>query len=504
MKLGHAEGDTGKMPFNMALLAIHTSTYVNGVSRLHGRVARDMWSYDWPNVPHDEVPIDHVTNGVHIHTWVSRDMSQLLTRYLGMGWEHEVFKPEAWSRIEDIPAAELWMTHERRRERLVAFARSRMVEQLQRRGVPHTDIARAREALLPSALTLGFARRFATYKRAALLMKDPDRLIRLLTNKEHPVQIIFAGKAHPHDQGGKQLIRDLVHFVHEEGVSHRMIFLEDYDMHVARYLVQGVDVWVNTPRRPLEASGTSGMKAVVNGGLNLSVMDGWWDEAYTNDVGWAIGYGEEYDDTELQDTIESEELYNILEREVVPCFYERGTDMLPRNWIGMMKASMEQLCPFFNTDRMVQDYTRKFYVPSKAHYDNLVQDDYSRSKVLAAWCSHVTAKWNQVAIQHVDVKNERKRFVGETLPVRVQVRLGELTPADVSVELYMGQVDSDYEISDGSVIQLNCSEDVQDGVTIYEGEVPCAQSGRHGFATRILPRHVDLVDPYSLKLICWK
>lgn len=504
MKLGHAEGDSVRASLNMALLAIHTSTYVNGVSRLHGRVAREMWNYDWPDVPRNEVPITHITNGVHIHTWVSREMTQLMTRYLGMGWEREVSNPEAWTRIEDIPDAELWMTHERRKERLVAYARVRLVQQYQRRGLPQAEISRAREALLPSALTLGFARRFATYKRATLLLKDPARLVRLLTNENQPVQILFAGKAHPHDEEGKQLIRDLIHFSEEAGLTHRLVFLEDYDMNVARYLVQGVDVWVNTPRRPLEASGTSGMKAVVNGALNLSILDGWWDEAFGTDVGWAIGYGEEYDDSDLQDKIESDELYDILEREIVPCYYSRGSDMLPRDWIAMMKASMERLCPFFNTDRMVQDYTRKLYVPARMHYENLTRDQYARSRDMAQWCRRVTEKWKQISITRIDVQNGRKRYVGESLPVQVYVRLGELTCEDVSVELYVGQISPDYEIDRGTVIQMHCTGQTENGETLYEGEIPCNNSGRHGFAVRVLPRHEDLVDPHSLKLICWK
>ncbi|NLF40183.1 glycosyltransferase family 1 protein, partial [bacterium] len=502
MRLGHAVNAQKTDPFNMAIFALHASTHRNAVSRLHGRVARSMWSYDWPQVPLEEIPIGYVTNGVHIHSWVSRDMSDLFERYLGAGWRQEVANPELWRHVEEIPDGELWHTHERRRERLIAFARNALVRQYRRRGLPDSYVALAREALLPDALTLGFARRFATYKRATLLLQDRDRLRRILTDEKRPVQIIFAGKAHPHDTGGKQLIRELTHFAREAKLEHRLIFIEDYDMNVARYLVQGVDVWVNTPRRPLEASGTSGMKIAANGGLNLSVLDGWWDEGHRREAGWSIGYGEEYKDPDLQDRIESEELYNILEREVVPLFYNRTSDDLPRGWIAMMKASLELLCPAFNTDRMLQEYTDRYYVPALQHHNALHDNDVARGKALAAWQNRVQAEWHNVAILSVEADTSRKLHVGQNLPVTVRVALGALTAGDVSVQLYSGELNTDRQISDGAAVPMRCVEQSDPNSLVYTGEVACSTSGLHGFAVRVLPRHDDLFDPLSMHLIC--
>jgi len=329
-------------------------------------------------------------------------------------------------------------------------------------------------------------------------------LVRMLSSEKQPIQILFAGKAHPHDEGGKQLIREIVHFAQQNNVDHRLVFLEDYDINLARYLVQGVDVWVNTPRRPLEASGTSGMKVVANGGLNLSIQDGWWDEAYNAAVGWAIGYGEEYQDIELQDKIESDELYDILEREIIPAFYQRSSDMLPREWIRMMKASIRQLCPIFNTDRMVQEYAGNFYVPARTQYEQLKANNYERGTALAHWRDRLKAKWNQITIKTIEANGHQKWFVGENLPVTVTVQLGELSCDDVSVELYVGQINPEYQIDNGTALPMTSTGKGENGEAVYKGEIPCSMSGRHGFAVRVLPRHEDLTDPYSLKLICWK
>ncbi|HEX2998780.1 MAG TPA: alpha-glucan family phosphorylase [Armatimonadota bacterium] len=310
--------------FCMAVLALRLSAYANGVSELHGQVSRKMWQGLWPSVPADEVPITSITNGVHIRSWISRDLAGLFDRYLGPDWQENPAEKQIWTQVEDIPPEELWRTHERRRERLVAFARMRLRQQLQQRGAPAQEIATASEVLHPEALTIGFARRFATYKRAALLFRDRDRLLRLINDRDRPIQFVFAGKAHPNDQPGKDLIRQIVHNAQLPDLRSRVVFLEDYDMIVSRYLLFGCDVWLNTPLRPREASGTSGMKAAVNGVLNCSTLDGWWCEAYTPEVGWSIGQGEEYADTEYQNHIEANTLYNLLEKEVVPLFYDRG------------------------------------------------------------------------------------------------------------------------------------------------------------------------------------
>jgi starch phosphorylase len=332
----------------MAHLAMNTAGYVNGVSKLHGEVSKKMWVSGFKNVPFDEIPIDYITNGVHTRSHISPDMEELLFRYLG---EKFIMKPEdqsIWNRVENIPDVELWRTHERRRERLVAFARNRLRKQVMSRGGSQFEIAAAGEVLDPSALTIGFARRFATYKRATLIFEDLERLTNILNNPVFPVQLIIAGKAHPKDDEGKKLIQEIIQISQDERFRKRIVFLENYDMNVARYMVEGCDIWLNNPRRPLEASGTSGMKVIANGGLNFSVLDGWWDEGYDPEVGWKIGNGEEYLDLEYQNEVESNQLYSTLEREIVPLFYNRGDDKLPRSWLSKMKMSMKRLAPVFN------------------------------------------------------------------------------------------------------------------------------------------------------------
>ncbi len=335
LALGRRDPDNDLEPFNMSFLAMRLSAHYNGVSRLHGAVSRSMWRANWPEVPVDDIPITHVTNGIHIASWISREAGELYDRYLGHRWREDPTAREAWERIDSLPDEALWRTHELRRERLVSFARQRLKNQLIERGATSQDIEQSDRALDPNALTIGFARRFATYKRATLLLRDVDRLKKMLTDEQRPVQFLFAGKAHPRDEEGKALIRQLIHFARDHQMRRRVVFLENYDMIVSRYMVQGVDVWLNTPRRPMEASGTSGMKVVPNGGLNLSVLDGWWVEGYEIEpnTGWAIGRGEEYDDLALQDQVEANALYNQLENDVIPLFYDRGSDGLPRRWI---------------------------------------------------------------------------------------------------------------------------------------------------------------------------
>ncbi len=350
LKLGCLDPEKDE-EFNMAILALRMSSYCNGVSKLHGYVTRQMWRDVWPEVPVDEVPISSVTNGVHAQSWISHDMAGLFDRYLGTEWYNEPSDQTIWKNIEQIPPEELWRTHERRRERLISYARKRLVKQLEQRGASEYHINTAYEVLDPNALTIGFARRFAPYKRATLILEDKERLKRLLCDRDRPVQIILAGKAHPKDENGKELIREIIHFSRDPEIRRHVVFLEDYNITTARYLVTGVDVWLNNPRRPMEASGTSGMKAMFNGVLNFSVVDGWWAEAFDldPDVGWSIGKGEDYEDTDYQDKVESNMLYNILEKEIIPLYYDRGNDRIPWGWIKKMKKTMQVLSPLFNT-----------------------------------------------------------------------------------------------------------------------------------------------------------
>jgi starch phosphorylase len=503
--LGRQNPGDQSEPFCMTVLALRLSNVSNGVSKLHGQVSRKMWKSVWPELPEPELPITSITNGVHVRSWVSPDMIQLYDRYLGVQWEERPTDHSIWKRADHIPDAELWRTHERRRERLVAFARSRLKRQLANRGAPPGEIARADEVLDPEALTIGFARRFATYKRGTLIFRNLERLIALVNDKDRPVQFLFAGKAHPRDHGGKELIAEVLHMARRPELRRRILFLEDYDINVARYMTQGVDVWLNNPRRPLEASGTSGMKVCCNGGLNLSVLDGWWVEGYsqTTPNGWAIGAGEEYTDLTYQDDVESRAIYDLLEQEIIPAFYTRSSDGLPRQWLRMMKASISTCCPFFNTNRMVQEYTEKCYWPSARRFDHLSGDHLKKAQALAQWRQHMQRGWQQVRIEAVEARGADPMHVGAELEVHARVNLGGFRPDDVEVQLFHGTVDNLGEIPAPRTVAMSHNGSRQGNSWVYRGTIPCRTSGQHGFAVRVLPRHEDLANPFEPGLICW-
>jgi len=502
--LGRRDPDNDGEDFCMTVLALRMSGHSNAVSKLHAKTSRKMWKDVWKGIPDLETPINPITNGVHAPFWVSPDMAGLFTRYLGPRWREDPGDYALWSRVHNIPDEELWRTHERRRERLVAFARQRLRKQLQSRGAPPTEVERAKEILDPGSLTIGFARRFATYKRATMLLEDTERLTRILTQKDRPVQIIIAGKAHPQDNTGKELIRQIIHFERNPEIRRRMVFIEDYDMVVARYLVQGTDVWLNTPRRPYEASGTSGMKAALNGALNLSILDGWWDEAYNPSTGWAIGSGEEYGDEAYQDEVESNALYDLLEKDVIPLFYTRGADGLPRSWLSKMKTSMRSLGPQFNSKRMLREYTEKYYLNSQKRYQTLAADDFSRAKALAAWKVHLSQSWSNMRILEVKGAPGADFKVGEPFAVTARIDLHSLTPEDVSVELYQGPLDARGDIVQPRVVPMSVNGDAQGTVFEFIGSLKPQTSGRHGYTVRVLPKNVDLDSPQKEGLALWK
>jgi starch phosphorylase len=506
--LGRRNPDDDGEEFCMTVLALRMASFQNGVSKLHGRVTREMWRHLWPGVPVDEIPIGHVTNGVHFRSWISNEMNQLYDRYLGPDWREEPGDQPLWRRVETIPAEELWRSHERRRERLVAFARRRLREQLERRGAGQSEVQAAAEALDPDVLTIGFARRFATYKRATLLLRDPARLEKILNDPSRPVQVIYAGKAHPRDNAGKELIQRIVQLARQPQFRRRLVFLEEYDMAVSRYLTQGVDVWLNTPLRPLEASGTSGMKAAANGALNLSTLDGWWDEAWNETgsplIGWAIGRGETYADPNMQDQVEADALYELLERDVVPAFYQRGADRLPRQWIERMKASLGGLCHVFNTHRMVREYAELFYGPASSRYRLLAAGGAARARALAAWKDRLRKNWGEVRVVAVENHSPATLSVGQPIQARVRVCLGELKPDEVSVELYHGPVNADGSIFGGVATAMQAVGSPDGGVYTFEAKpVACSNSGLHGYTVRVLPYHPDLAVGLIPGYICW-
>lgn len=489
--------------FSMAVLAIRLASDANGVAELHGDVSRGMWQWMYPGVPTNEIPIESVTNGIHVQTWVSREMAGLFDRYLDPSWRRNEDSADVWKQVQDIPDAELWRTHVRRRERLVAFTRERLKAQLVRRGAPQNEIEAAEEVLNPDALTIGFARRFATYKRATLIFRDIERLKRLVNNPERPVQFIFAGKAHPHDEEGKAFIRSIVNLSRDPELRNSIVFLENYDMFVARYLVQGVDVWLNNPRRPKEASGTSGMKVIYNGGLNFSTLDGWWAEAYTPEVGWGIGAGEEYSERagELQDNIESEALYNVLEQDIVPLFYDQGRDSLPRLWLGKVKASIRKLAGFFSTRRMVREYAETYYLPEYSRAYQMSHPDNKRGLAFTTWRSKIEGAWKGVKVVSVNVPSDTLK-VGETAEVRATVKLGTLSADDVRVQLFFGTLNTDGSIDEGEAIDMTHAS-VSGDEHVYTAQIRYDDSGNRGLSVRVLPNHEFLPTPFIPNLITW-
>lgn len=502
LNLGRQRPGDGGEGFSMTVLALRLSAISNGVSQLHGHVSRKMWQAIWPDFPTDEVPITSVTNGVHTQSWVSPDLAELFSRYMGERWQKRPQEPAAWQRVETIPDSELWRIHERRRERLVAFSRNRLRKQLIARGALPAEVAQADEVLDPKALTVGFARRFATYKRGNLIFRDVERLLAILSNTDRPVQLIYAGKAHPKDSGGKELIAEIMQFARKQEFRRRMVFLEDYDINVCRYLVQGVDVWLNNPRRPLEASGTSGMKVSANGGLNLSILDGWWCEGYAGDNGFAIGAGEEYSDTGYQDQVEGRAALDLLEKEIVPLFYTRGNDGVPRGWVRMMKRAIASLAPAYSTGRMVAEYASRIYLPSAERWGRLMANEQTRARELASWRLSTRRGWGAVKVQEVSVEGAEPRQVGGVLRVQAKVALGNLTPNDVLVELFYGTVDNAGDIPRPHTATMTLGEGTG-GVFTYRVAVECKASGQQGYGVRVLPQHADLPHPHEPGLICW-
>jgi glycogen phosphorylase len=505
LALGREDPRDEQELFTMTVLALRLSRFNNGVSQLHGRVARNMWKRVWPQYPVDDVPIAAITNGVHIPTWIAPDMAYLFDRYLGSNWREDPDCERVWKQAEAIPDGELWRTHERLRERLVDFVRERLKNQTLARGGRRHDLQLAGEALDPGTLTIGFARRFATYKRANLILSDIKRIIEIMSNKKQPVQFIFAGKAHPKDVEGKKIIQEIVQFCRKEECRHHFVFIEDYDMEIARYMLQGCDVWLNNPRRPLEACGTSGMKAVSNGVLNFSVLDGWWDEAYTSDnrYGWSIGDGEEYEDQEYQNLVESHYLYNVLERDIIPTFYNRSHGNMPVEWIRKMKNGLRNLSPAFSSHRMVEDYAQKAYLPAYQNFVKLEKNEFEQAKNLASWRMDLMTKWGDVKIRNVRASEKDGLYSGDQLMVSAEVFVNGLLPENIRVEIYSGAVDINGNFVNRNTVCMDKKDTLEDNWILYEGKIKAVATGRFGYTVRILPHHPLLLDPHCLGLIHW-
>ena len=455
----------------------------------------------WPGVPVGEVPITSVTNGVHARTWVSGEMRNLLDRYVLPEWDQA--GPERWARIQEVGDDELWRVREQSRAGLVAFARRRLRDSAMARGLSAADLAWCDQALDPRILTIGFARRFAAYKRANLLLSQPERLAALLLSPDRPVQILFAGKAHPADHGGKEMIRQIVQFCRRPELRHRIVFLEDYDIATARMLLQGCDLWLNNPRRPLEACGTSGQKAALNGVLNCSISDGWWDEWYDGHNGWAIPSAESYDDLGRRDNVEASSLFELLEQEVIPLFYDRQPGFPPRRWLERVRASLQSLGPKVPAARMVRDYVEQLYEPAARRADAMKASGFDRARTLAAWKARVRAAWPAVRVRDVQ-GDDSPVDLGEPRQVWAEVELGSLSPADVEVQLVHGPVGLNDELTESVLVTMATSGGgSQPGLYRYECSFPAEPAGRHGFTVRVVPAHPDLTTFADAGCVAW-
>jgi starch phosphorylase len=500
--MGQPDGAAPETPFSMFILGLHSAQYINGVSKLHGEVARRMWSHIWPTRADGETPITHVTNGVHIPTVLAPEIIRLYDQFLGPQWRMGSVFPENADRIEDIFDEELWQAHEMCRSRLIRTARELMHKQYSRRNAP-LHIMKAVESVMDQdTLTIAFARRFATYKRAHMLFQDSERLESIINSKERPVQFVFAGKAHPSDNEGKDIIRRLVEFGRRTNLRHRIVFLEDYDMYIARCMVQGADIWLNTPRRPMEACGTSGMKAALNGVLNVSILDGWWCEGYSPELGWRIGNGEEYEDQHYQDAVESQALYNILENEVTPLYYDRTAGGTPKKWLKMMKASMKMAMSQYCSLRMVSEYEKRFYLPASKQFGELVADGGAQARKLSEQHHRYLEKWHQIQVEP-PVRSDAGPFrVNQSFEVSTLVRTGDLEPDELCVDCYYGKMLHLEQIESPQVKVMTVKEKQAPGTYLYSVQLPCADSGRYGFTVRVTPNADDWIR-YIPALLTW-
>ena len=487
--------------FNMASLAMTIASGINGVSKLHGSVTRHMFSRLWPDVPEDEVPITHVTNGVHTLSWLSDTYKQLFDKYLKNGWENSIWEPETWNDVINIPDEELWAEHRKLKESMTNYVNSRI-----RAGYNAGGSLKPCRMLEPTALTIGFSRRFATYKRAALIFRDIDRIRKILNMPDLPVQIIFAGKAHPDDRPAQDIIRYINDISEQEGFEGKVVLLENYNIALARRLVQSVDVWLNNPRMPMEASGTSGQKAALNGVLNLSVLDGWWREGYNGSNGWAIGTEEIYGNELYQDNADSESLYELLENSLIPLFYHRNEKGVPTGWVKMMKESVVSLAAQYSTHRMVQEYTDRLYIPAiDRAFNRLTAPDgsYTPAEGLTHWKEKVFGCWSGVSLSKGGITQLQVSVDGERITFEVSVDLGGLKPEDVSAEIYYGPLDGSGNIYNGRSSAMKAVEDISGGRYRYRGDLYLTGGDEYGYHFRLVPFHPLLKDKFELRLVKW-
>ncbi|KGN42600.1 alpha-glucan family phosphorylase [Knoellia aerolata] len=493
------EGGDSSM-FNMAVLGLRIAQRANGVSKLHGVVSRDMFDGLFPGFDADEVPITSITNGVHGPTWVDRKVYEMARRHSDIT---DLDSRESWEAMAEIPRDEVWATKRELRQQLVTEARARVRASWIERGASPAELGWTNEILDPDVLTIGFARRVPTYKRLTLMLSDPARLKKLLLDPERPVQIVIAGKSHPADETGKQLIQQMVKFTDDPEVRHRIAFLPNYDIAMAQHLYPGCDVWLNNPLRPFEASGTSGMKAALNGALNLSILDGWWDEWFDGNNGWAIPTADGVEDPDRRDDIEANALYDLIENQVAPRFYDVDDAKLPQNWLAMVMHTVSTLGPKVRASRMVREYTERLYVPAARSGWALRDGDFAGARDLAAYKSKVRAGWDQVHVDHVESSGVGDSpEIGETLHVGAYVSLGALSPDDVEVQVAHGRTNHrGDDLHDVTTLALEHTETYEQGRHKFAGDLKLKTSGAFGYTVRVLPKHPGLASPASLGLV---
>ncbi len=492
LALGRRAGTDQQEPFSMAISAMQTSAYRNAVSRLHREVSQEMWEGLWPNLPVWEVPIAAITNGVHLTSWINGDLASLYDHYLQPDWREGHAEPEVWNQTAEIPVSELWEAHRRRKRRLVTYVRDRMVAAATARNAPAPEIERAKEVLDPEAFTIGFARRFATYKRATLVFKDLVRLKKILLNEKMPVQIVIAGKAHPKDLPGKTLIHEIVEFSRDPELAGRVVFVEDYSLDVAGELVQGVDLWLNTPRRGEEACGTSGMKAGVNGVLNLSILDGWFDEAAEQSGGWAIGDRQPYSPD--RDDAHASSIYSLLEHEIAPLYYDGREHGVPLGWMRRVRQCLLHVSAHFNCQRMIGEYNSEFYEPAHRKWEEISRDHFAAAREYVRWYNELEKKWPGVAFTHAESGPATTVLSGVAIPLRAGLDLAGLVPGDVRVEAVVGRLGPRGELVDTQVLTLDPLEKHENHYLFGRDFAPLA-TGRLGYAVRVTPNHSD--DPLN-------
>ena len=494
-----AEEDPTK--FNMAHMGLRLGQRANGVSELHGQVSRGMFSDLWPGFDESDVPITSITNGVHAPTWTARELVEMGTQTSGQGDPVEIDGPVHFDGVDKIAAKDLWSIRRTLRARLVEEVRRRIRDTALSRGATEAEVGWTATAFDPDVLTIGFARRVPSYKRLTLMLRDPDRLKALLLDPERPIQLIIAGKSHPADDGGKQLIQEMVAFADDPEIRHRIAFLPGYDIGMARYLYWGCDVWLNNPLRPLEACGTSGMKAALNGGLNLSIRDGWWDEWFDGQNGWAIPTADGVADADRRDEVEARAIYDLLSNQVVPRFYETGRDEVPARWVEMVRHTLRETGPKVLATRMVRDYVQKLYVPAAGSARAMATEGYSPAREEAAWRSHLLQNWPAVRVAHVEATGGGDTpQIGSTLDLRAEVELPGLAPSDIEVQAAYGRVDDADGLHDVTTVPM-AHEHTDGSRHWFTATLPLERTGAFGYTVRVLPHSERMADPAELGVV---